>query len=167
MAFQNVNQKSGGKATSEAVKLTGLKHGESVTGFIIGLVPSLQNPDVMNIFMRSEDGSQSFYVYTAGNVKYMIADGKLEIGLLTKITRLADKDIKGKKSSQFEVLQDPEQHVDEATLNALSEPPANATSANSAPATKTIHATLSNAASERASVKAQAAKLTQQVSAKR
>ena len=160
MAFQNVNNKSGGgKATSEAVKLTSLDIGASVTGYVLSFVPSLQNPDNQNIFMRSEDGEHTFYVYTAGNMKYLINDGKIEKGLLTKITRLENKNVKGKTSSQFEVLQDPDQHVDEVTLNALS------TTKEAAPAS--INKDAIKSATERASVKAQAAKLTQQVTAKR
>jgi hypothetical protein len=153
MAFQNVsNKSSGGKATGEPVKLTSMKQGDSITGFVLSFVDSLQNPDNKNIFMRSEDGSSTFYVYTAGNVKYLINDGKISEGLLTKITRIADKDVKGKKSSQFEVLQDPDQTVEDVAFNALT-PTAEEKVAHQSGATK--------AAIERASVKAQAQKLTQ------
>ncbi len=165
MAFQNVNNKSGGgKATSEAVKLTGLEVGGSVTGYVLSFVPSLQNPDNQNIFMRSEDGEHTFYVYTAGNMKYLINDGKIEKGLLTKIVRLEDKMVKGKKSSQFEVLQDSERSVEDLTWNSLG---TSESASTTAPAAVTTSAANIKAATERASVKAQAAKLTQQATAKR
>lgn len=148
MAFQSVNSKSGGKSTAEPVKLTSLAVGESVTGFVLSFVPSKQNPDVSNIFMKSEDGADTFYVYTAGNVKYMIADGKIEKGILTKIVRLEDAMVKGKKSSQFDVLQDADITVDDASFAAI------------APTTDDRTAAV-RAAAERQSVKAQAQKLTQ------
>jgi hypothetical protein len=71
-----------------------------------GFIASKQNPEVNNIIMVSEDGSKTFFVYSAGNVKYLIADGRVKANLLTKIVRLADKNVKGKNSSQFDVLQD-------------------------------------------------------------
>lgn len=102
MGFESVNKGT----NADAIKLTGLKTGDTVIGFVEGFTPSLQNPDVSNIVMVSEDGSKRFYVYSAGNVKYLINDGKIKEGLLTKIVRLADKNVKGKMSSQFDVLQD-------------------------------------------------------------
>ncbi len=107
MAFQDVNPRT----TKEAVKLTGLKVGESVTGFVAGFTPSKQNPDNMNIIMQGEDGSR-FFVYTAGNVKYLITDGKVKAGLLTLITRTEDRKMKnGKITSSYSVQQDPDQII--------------------------------------------------------
>jgi hypothetical protein len=153
MAFQDVNNNT--KASGEGVKLTGLAIGDSVTGYVVTFRPSLQNPDNMNIFMRDEDGPGTFYVYTAGNLKYLIKDGKIKEGLLTKITRIADKMVGGMKSSQFQVLQDPEQKVDvseEASFAAIT---SSSTDTSSSAAVKQ--------ATERASIKAQAAKLSQAV----
>lgn len=115
MAFQDVNQ----QASKEAVKLTGLKIGDTVTGFVVGFRESKQNPENQNILMREENGEGTFYVYTAGNVKYLIKDGKIKSGLLTKIERIADKMVGGKKSSQFRVMQDPSQTIDDANFNAI------------------------------------------------
>jgi hypothetical protein len=107
MAFQDVNPKT----TKDPVKLTALKVGESVTGHIVGFNPSKQNPDNMNIIMVDEKGDR-FFVYTAGNVKYLISDGKVKSGQLTKITRLDDRKMKnGKITSAFQVLQDPDSVV--------------------------------------------------------
>lgn len=107
MAFQDVNPKT----TKDPVKLTALKIGDSVTGHIVGFNPSKQNPDNMNIIMVDDKGDR-FFVYTAGNVKYLITDGKVKAGQLTQITRLEDRTMKnGKITSAFQVLQDPDSVV--------------------------------------------------------
>lgn len=105
MAFENVQgQKI--NATREAVALTKLATGGAVIGYVEGFMPSKQNPDTQNIIMRTEDGAGRFVVWTAGNLKYMIRDGLVKPGILTRITRIADKMVRGKKSSQFTVEQD-------------------------------------------------------------
>jgi hypothetical protein len=114
MAFESVN-----KQVSGSRKVRDLDVGGELVGYVTGFEPSLQNPENMNIIMRGEDGT-TFRVYTAGNIKYMIKDGKIQTGLLTKIVRLADKNIKGKISSQFDVLQDPEATLADALFNEIS-----------------------------------------------
>lgn len=162
MAFQNVKN-SAPKATKEAVKLTQLPIGGEVTGYLVRMVPSTQNPDNMNfLFKSAEGGDDTFYVYTAGNIKYMIGDGLIKEGLLTKIVRLADKMVGGKKSSQFEVLQDPEATLDEASFAAIPSTTEIAKQSSGGTNSDAVRA-----ATERASVKAQAAKLTASVRGQR
>lgn len=114
MAFQSVNQ-----AVGSSKKVRDLEVGGEIIGYVTGFEPSLQNPENMNLLMRGTDGN-TFRVYTAGNIKYMIKDGKIQTGILTKIVRLNDKNVKGKMSSQFDVLQDPEQTLDGALFEAIS-----------------------------------------------
>jgi hypothetical protein len=118
MAFESVNRQLSGTAK----KVRDLEVGGELVGYVTGFEPSLQNPENMNMIMRGEDGT-TFRVYTAGNIKYMIKDGKIQTGLLTKIVRLADKNIKGKISSQFDVLQDPESTLADALFNEIAQPP--------------------------------------------
>lgn len=113
MAFKNVN--TGGK------KLTDLKIGDSLIGYVVRFEESSlsktarkDDPDapiVNNLVMQDEGSKENYTVFSAGNVKYMINDGKIQTGLLTKITRIDDamvgKKLK-KKSSQFTVEQDPD-----------------------------------------------------------
>lgn len=160
MAFQNVRNNAP-KATGDAVKLTQLNVGGAVTGFIVKLVPSLQNPETSNILMKQEDGDGTFYVYTAGNIKYLITDGLIKVGLLTKITRIDDKMVGGKKSSQFTVEQDPDSSLDEASFNDIT--PSSTVTAAEIKGTAAPNPT--KQAVERASVKAQAQKLQAQASA--
>ena len=129
MAFQSVNQ----KVTGGAKKVRDLAVGGEIIGYVTGFEPSLQNPENMNLLMRGTDGT-TFRVYTAGNIKYMIKDGKIQTGLLTKIVRLDDKNVKGKVSSQFDVQQDPDATLSDALFQEIATPPAT-TTVSSAPAT--------------------------------
>jgi hypothetical protein len=131
MAFQDVS-------VGEAKKLTGLKEGESITGYVIRFEESMQSKTAreedptrepeFNVIMQDQETGGTFLVYSAGNIKYIIKDRKMKVGLLTKITRIADK-LVGKKmkkmSSQYKVEQDPSQTIDggDDTLDAVAHAP--------------------------------------------
>lgn len=104
MAFKDVGEKSDYK------KLTDLKVGESITGYLVGFVASSKYPNQKNLVMNI-DGNRTV-VLAAGNMKYLIADGKVTAGLLTRITRKEDEKIKGMKASQFKVEQDAEDRME-------------------------------------------------------
>jgi len=101
--------------------------GEELIGYVIGTEPSLQNADVKNLIMRKLTG-ETVRVYTAGNLRYIVADGKVKEGMLTKITRIADKMVKGKNSSQFNVEQDDEQLIENYNFPEVAQQPAGTTS---------------------------------------
>ena len=103
MAFQNVNEQGKFK------KLTELAEGESLTGYFLGSKASTSIEGAVSLIMLI--GDEKFFVSAAGNVKYMLADGKLTAGQNTRITRIEDRKVKGKKSTQFTVEQDPEDTV--------------------------------------------------------
>lgn len=124
MAFKNVNNVSG-------VKLTSLTIGDSILGYVAGFKDSqhegqrnirlVLDQDLADLDGRSYKKGDVVIVYTAGNVRYMINDGKIEERLLTKITRIADKVVNGKKSSQFAVEQDSDVTYSDALFSALSD----------------------------------------------
>lgn len=98
MAFKSVSE-------SSFKKLTALGIGESITGYLLGTRNGkLENSKVlvMKIDGKMED------VAAAGNVRYLIQDNKLAIGANTRITRVEDSIVKGKKSTKFSVEQDME-----------------------------------------------------------
>lgn len=103
MAFKNVNGEGKYK------KLTDLKVGESLTGYFLGSRVSLTIEGAISLIMAI--GDERFSVSSAGNVKYMLTDGKLVAGQNTRITRTEDKNVKGKKSTQFAVEQDPDDTI--------------------------------------------------------
>lgn len=129
MAFQSVNQ----KVTGGSKKVRDLEVGGEIIGYVTGFEPSLQNPEKMNLIMRGTDGN-TFRLYTAGNIKYMIKDGKIQTGLLTKIVRLEDKNVKGKLSSQFDVLQDPDSELADALFEEIGTAPTATTQPTAKPA---------------------------------
>lgn len=105
MAFKNVNGEGG-----QFKKLTELEVGDSITGYFLGTRASTQIEGALSLIMLIE--GERFFVSAAGNVKYMLQDGKLTPGCNTKITRTEDKKVKGKKSTQFTVEQDDEDTVE-------------------------------------------------------
>lgn len=109
MAFKNVNSRSEG----EIVKTTELKVGESLTGYVTAVNSyTYEGQQLHSLSMVKEDGTK-ITLRPSGNLRYMIADGKVKEGLLTRITRTADKKVKGKNSTQFEVEQDSESTYNE------------------------------------------------------
>lgn len=138
MAFQNVN-------VSNTMKATAMEVGSSVEGYVARFEASRMVEGQQNIILQTKDGEQLVF-FTAGNIKYMINDGKIREGLYTRITRNEDKKVKGGKvSSQFTVEQDPEDSIGVGSLRESVA--ANVT--NNAPA----------ALSAKTSIKDQAAKL--------
>lgn len=99
MAFKKV-----GSGSLTFKKLTDLAVGETVTGYLLGIDASTKIEGANNIRLRVNGQVISYSV--AGNIKYMIRDGELNIGQNTMITRLEDTKVKGKKASKFEVQQD-------------------------------------------------------------
>jgi hypothetical protein len=84
-------------------KLTDLKEGESLTGYLLATKDGkLENSKTL--VMRIDGASVD--VSAAGNVRYLINDNKLAFGFNTRITRSADKIVKGKKSTNYIVEQD-------------------------------------------------------------
>jgi hypothetical protein len=100
VAFQDVN------SNTKFKKLTELAVGESLTGYPVGITESTKIVGALNLLMNID--GERISVSVAGNVKYMLKDNKINMGQLTRITRLEDSSVKGKKSTKFKVEQDPE-----------------------------------------------------------
>jgi len=114
MAFQDVN------SANKFKKLTELNEGESLTGYVLGSNESTRLPGAFNLLMNIE--GEVISVSVAGNVKYMIKDGKITSGLLTRITREEDTKIKGKVATRFKVEQDPESVLEGFVPQAVGTP---------------------------------------------
>lgn len=140
MAFQSVN-------TSNTKKATGMKVGETITGYVVRIEQSRKHENQSNMVIREESGAE-YLLFSAGNLRYLLGDQKIKTGLLTQITRLEDKVVKGKPSTQFDVQQDPDKTLDDVSFAAISE---------SQPDTSST-----KAAVDRASIRERAAQLTQQ-----
>lgn len=145
MAFQPIRAPS---ATKESVKLSALEVGQSVEGYIIsGPRESVNFPGSYSVMVQDEDGER-FYMNLAGSAKYDFLDGRVRVGLLTRITRLNDRKMKnGRSMSNFEILQDPEKTIDDISFNQI-------------PSTRDEE---TRKAVERASVKEQARRLSEAI----
>lgn len=109
MAFENVNSKG-----YKFVALAQMEVGASLTGHVIGFEQSVKYKDKTNIIIKEATTGERLSLSTAGNVNYMLKDGKIKAGLNTRFTRIEDKVIKGKKSTQYTVEQDPEDTIEVA-----------------------------------------------------
>lgn len=98
----------------ESVASTSLETGGSLEGFLIQIDSYVDKDGLTKtpLFFKKEDG-KIMRVYPSGNIRYAIEDGKLTIGQFTRITRVEDKKVKGKVSSQFEILQDDENVIED------------------------------------------------------
>lgn len=113
MGFKDVNVREEGSFT----KLTSLEVGASLTGYLLQIEDSKKIEGAKNLVMKI-DGKRTI-VSVAGNVKYMIQDNKLAVGVNTRITREEDTSVKGKKATRFKVEQDMEDTYGTPSLNEL------------------------------------------------
>jgi hypothetical protein len=100
MAFKDVGQNYDRKQ-----KATEMKVGESLTGHVVSSSSREYDGEVRYSMIINVGGERVLF-FPAGNIKYLIKDGNIKAGLLTKITRLADGKTKGKTSTKFSVQQD-------------------------------------------------------------
>lgn len=126
MAFKSIGQ---GGLTFK--KLTDLAVGESVTGYLLGIDTSTKIEGAQNLRLKVDGATISYSV--AGNIKYMIRDGELALGQNTRITRLEDHKVKGKKASKFSVEQDAEDTIEglSGTATSVAKPATSTTSSSS------------------------------------
>lgn len=117
MAFKSVSGKDQYK------KLTELAVGESMVGYFLGKKDSTTIEGATNLIMVIEN--DRFLVSAAGNVKYLLMDGKLTPGQLTRITRQEDVKIKGKRATSFAVEQDADDTIAVDTSLQVGTPPQN------------------------------------------
>jgi hypothetical protein len=108
MAFKDVNDSFDTKK-----KATELEVGEEfLAGYLmkISVRENEEGKEMLSFLFKQ--GDKVLLFYPAGNIKYLVAEGKIKEGFNTKIIRVDDKMVgKGKfkkNSSQFKVQQDPD-----------------------------------------------------------
>jgi hypothetical protein len=102
MAFQNRSDKKSALSIVETLAV-----GESLTGYYLGNeTVAIEDREAQILKMRINGESVNYFA--AGNLKYLVIDGKLVAGQNTRITRNKDgKNKRGAKVSSFTVEQDP------------------------------------------------------------
>lgn len=106
MAFKDVGQNFDRKQ-----KATEMKVGESIQGHVVSTGSRIGEGGEVMYSMIINVGGERVLFFPAGNIKFLLKDGTIKAGLLTKITRLADGVTKGKKSTKFNVQQDSEDTI--------------------------------------------------------
>lgn len=123
MAFQDVS------AAGTFKNLTKMAVGEAFEAYVVKFTETeIKGRKATNIVFQDDDG-ETLTAGASGNLKYMVQDGKIETGLKTRITRLADKKVGQLNSSQFKVEQDPDDVLSDAQFAAIE-------AADTTPATK-------------------------------
>lgn len=90
--------------TSSVVAATKLDIGKSFQGKLLDIVDNAKYKEqgAKDLIMEDAEGKE-FRVFTGGSLKYAIADGKFEVGRTYRVTRLENKTVKGKSSTQFQI----------------------------------------------------------------
>lgn len=90
--------------TSNVVAATKLAIGGNFQGKLLDIVDNVRYKDqgAKDLIMEDEEGKE-FRVFTGGSLKYAIQDGKFEVGRTYRVTRLENKTVKGKSSTQFQI----------------------------------------------------------------
>ncbi len=164
MAFKNKSQKTGVATPIDGVqKTTALEIGESLEGYLLRLneYTDKETGEVNRNFVLLIDDKR-IRIYPSGNIKYMLQDGKLDVGMNTRITRVEDKMVGGKdgkrkmKATDFLVEQDDEDVLSEEAIQEAFARPGTYVSPNApaAGAATAAAAPASKGARERANVAA-------------
>lgn len=110
MAFKTIGQET---VEGDALYTTKLEMGASYTGYPVERRIKEDDNRKANLVMVLENGERRL-IFTSGNVAYAAAEDKLELNVLTKITRLPDGTVTNKtsgktmKSTKFQIEQDSE-----------------------------------------------------------
>lgn len=129
MAFQSVDVKN------KYVKLSELKVGASISGYMLGFEASTKN-DGTNMVMKID--GERVIIGAIGNIKYAVKDNKIKIGLNTRFTRLEDTKVKGKTATRFSIEQDPDDATTEVSVGQLMAAATTAPSASMAEKIKSL-----------------------------
>lgn len=102
--MSNNNESDYEDITSNVVMATKLDIGGSFQGKLLEIVDNAKYAaqGAKDLIMEDEDGKE-FRVFTGGSLKYAIKEGKFEVGRTYKVTRLENKTVKGKSSTQFQI----------------------------------------------------------------
>lgn len=130
MAFKDVtNEASGGGRSyteGDAIKTAKIDVGAEIVGFVLEKRDKNDpHPDKKDLVIQLEDGTKKL-VFTSGNLSYKAGDDKtIKLGVLTRITRLADVKKTSKATgksyteTQFKIEQDEDVTVDDASFNEV------------------------------------------------
>lgn len=88
--------------SNKVVVAAKLDVGGNFQGKLLDITTNRKYENNKDLVMEDEQGKQ-FIVFTSGSLRYAIQDGKFEVGRTYRVTRLENKMVKGKSSSQFQI----------------------------------------------------------------
>jgi hypothetical protein len=140
-------------ATGNFFKLNGMTQGQTYKCYPVKVVDvTIEGRPSKNIVVVNAETGDEQTIGTPGNLKYLVNDGKIDMGVYTEITRIEDKKYGKLNGSQFTVAQDDEKTLEGATFDAIT--PADLTTkskpANKFPSVKEAAEKLAASASKRA-----------------
>lgn len=102
MAFQD-------KTSSNFFKLNDLKQGATYECYPVKIIDvEFDGRAAKNLVVVNAETDEVQTTGTPGNIKYLVQEGRLEMGQLTRFTRIEDRKYGNLKGSQFKVEQDPD-----------------------------------------------------------
>lgn len=125
MAFQD-------KTSSNFFKLNDMKDGDSYECYPVKtLEVEFDGRPGTNLLVVNAETDEVQTTGTPGNIKYLVKDGRLEMGQLTRFTRIEDRKYGNLKGSQFKVEQDPDDVLSDAQFEKVGSEAPKATPINS------------------------------------
>lgn len=95
--FEDITSEGSGVILSSKLDIGG-----SFQGKLVEFQQNRKYPKNQNLVMLGDDG-ETFTVLTSGTLNYAIKDNKFEIGRTYRVTRLENKDVKGKSTTTFQI----------------------------------------------------------------
>ncbi len=106
--------------TGNFFKLNGMDKGATFKCYPIRVVDVvIDNRPSKNLIVVNAETSEEQTVGTPGNLKYLVNDGKIQLGIYTEITRIEDKKYGKLTGSQFTVAQDMDKTIDDVAFDAI------------------------------------------------
>lgn len=106
--------------TGNFFKLNGMEEGQTYKCYPLRVIDvTIEGRPAKNVVVVNAETGDEQTVGTPGNLKYLVNDGKIQLGIYTEFTRIEDKKYGKLNGSQFTVAQDMDRTVDDAAFDAI------------------------------------------------
>jgi hypothetical protein len=106
--------------TGNFFKLNGMDEGATFKCYPVRVIDVvIEGRPAKNVIVVNADTGEDQTIGTPGNLKYLVNDGKLNMGEYTEITRIEDKKYGKLNGSQFKVAQDNEKTLSDQSFDAI------------------------------------------------
>jgi hypothetical protein len=113
MALKDVSQ-------GNFFKLNGMEKGQTFKCYPVRVIDvTIEGRPSKNVLVINAETNEEQTIGTPGNIKYLVNDGKLNMGEYTEITRGEDKKYGKLTGSSFTVAQDSERTLSDVQFDAI------------------------------------------------